>query len=151
MRNFKPFAVAVLLAAGLPVLTSAQAAAPAGASSVVPTPPPPAIYDPAGRRDPFKNLLAGKDLSERRVITGLSDLLIDEITIIGVVKAGGRFEAVIGLNSGFPITAHEGDRFADGYVLSIQDNEIVLRKTKERGVPLLKPKDIVKEITSEER
>jgi len=135
------------LAASVPArtgpLAAAQAASQAPAQAV--------SYDPAGRRDPFKNLLAGKDLTERRVITGLSDLLIDEITIIGLVKAGGRFEAVIGLTSGFPMTAHEGDRFADGYVLSIRDNEIVLRKTKERGIPLLKPKDIVKELTPEER
>jgi len=150
MKNFRPF-VAALLAAGLPGLASAQATAPAAASSVVPAPPPPAIYDPAGRRDPFKNLLAGKDISERRVITGLSDLMIDEITIIGLVRNKGRFEAVLGMAAGFPMSAHEGDRFADGFVLSISDTQVVLRKTKERGVPLLKPKDIVREITSEER
>ena len=151
MRNFKPFAAAVLLMAGMSGLASAQAAAPAGASAIVPTPPPTATYDPAGRRDPFKNLLAGKDISERRVITGLSDLMIDEIAVIGLVKSKGRYEAVLGMASGFPMSAHQGDRFADGYVLSISDTEIVLRKTHERGVPLIKPKDIVKEITSEER
>ena len=147
MRNFRPIVVAALLAASVPARTGPLAATQAASLA----PAQVVSYDPAGRRDPFKNLLAGKDLAERRVITGLSDLLIDEITIIGLVKAGGRFEAVIGLNSGFPMTAHEGDRLADGYVLSIQDKEIVLRKTKERGIPLLKPKDIVKEITSEER
>jgi Tfp pilus assembly protein PilP len=151
MRNFRPFVVAVLLAACLTGLASAQAAAPAGTSSVAPAPLPPATYDPAGRRDPFKNLLTGKEVSERRVITGLSDLMIDEIIIIGLVKSKGRFEAVLGMTAGFPMTAHEGDRFADGYILSIGETQIVLRKTKERGVPLLKPKDIVKEITSEER
>jgi Tfp pilus assembly protein PilP len=147
MRNFRPIVVAALLAASVPARTGPLAATQAASQA----PAQVVSYDPAGRRDPFKNLLAGKDLTERRVITGLSDLLIDEITIIGLVKAGGRFEAVIGLNSGFPMTAHEGDRLADGYVLSIQDKEIVLRKTKERGIPLLKPKDIVKEITPEER
>ncbi len=151
MRNFKFFAVAALLAAGLSGPASAQTAAPAGPSSVAPVFQPPATYDPAGRRDPFKNLLAGKDIAERRVITGLSDLSIDEITIIGLVKNKGRFEVVIGLASGFPMTAREGDRFSDGYVLSIGDNQVVLRKTHERGIPLNKPKDIVKEITSEER
>jgi hypothetical protein len=147
MRNFRPIVVAALLAASVPARTGPLAATQAASQA----PAQVVSYDPAGRRDPFKNLLRGKDLAERRVITGLSDLLIDEITIVGVVKAEGRFEAVIGLNSGFPMTAHEGDRLADGYFLSIQDKEIVLRKTKERGIPLLKPKDIVKEITSEER
>jgi hypothetical protein len=155
MRNSKLFVAAVLLAAGWPVLASAQAADPSKtpvmAPAVGPAPLAPATYTPAGRRDPFKNLLTGKDISERRVITGLSDLMIDEITIIGLVKNKGRFEVVIGMTSGFPLTAREGDKFADGYVLFIGDSEVVLRKTRERGVPLIKPKDIVKEITSEER
>ncbi len=55
------------------------------------------------------------------------------------------------MTDGFPLTAREGDRFADGYILSIGDGAIVFRKTHERGVPLLKPKDIVRDITSEER
>jgi hypothetical protein len=40
---------------------------------------------------------------------------------------------------------------ADGYVLSVKDDRITFRKTKEKGVPLIRPKDIVKEITPEER
>jgi hypothetical protein len=146
MRNFKIFLAALLLAAVRPVPGRAQTAAGVQASE-----PAAASYNPAGRRDPFKNLLAGKDLAEKRVITGLSDLMIDEIMIIGIVKARDQYEAVIGMASGFPMSAHEGDRFVDGYVLSIRDGEVILRKTKERGVPLLKPKDIIKEITSEER
>jgi Tfp pilus assembly protein PilP len=155
MRNSKFFVAAFLLAAGGPGLASAQAGTtsqdPAKPPAVTAMPLAPAIYNPAGRRDPFKNLLTGKDINERRVITGLSDLMIDEITVIGLVKRKGRYEAVIGMASGFPMTAREGDKFADGYVLSIGDNQIVLRKTQERGVPLIKPKDIVKEITSQER
>lgn len=159
MRNSKFFVAAFLLAAGACGLASAQAGAPsqdqakppAVTAAAVSMPLAPATYNPAGRRDPFKNLLTGKDINERRVITGLSDLMIDEITVIGLVKRKGRYEAVIGMASGFPMTAREGDKFADGYVLSIGDNQIVLRKTQERGVPLIKPKDIVKEITSQER
>jgi Tfp pilus assembly protein PilP len=155
MRNSKLFVAAVLLAAFGPGLASAQAPdlskTPPVAPAVGPAPLAPATYNPAGRRDPFKNLLTGKDIAERRVITGLSDLMIDEITVIGLVKNKGRFEAVIGMPSGFPLTAREGDKFSDGYVLSIGDNQVVLRKTQDRGVPLIKPKDIVKEITSEER
>ena len=63
------------------------------------------------------------------MITGLADLQIDEIQVIGIIKAKGGYEAVIAMTDGFPLTAREGDRFADGYVLSIRDGEIVLRKT----------------------
>ncbi len=108
-------------------------------------------YDPAGRRDPFKDLFGGKDLKEKRVVTGLGDLDFEEVGVIGIVKSRGVYKAVITLTEGFPLTIREGERFADGYILAIRDGEIVFRKTKERGIPLLKPKDIVRNIISEER
>jgi len=42
-----------------------------------------------------------------------------------------------------------GDKFTDGFVLSITESQVVLRKTHERGIPLIRPRDIVKEITEE--
>ena len=147
MKSFKIFIAGILLAAAVPAPAGPRAAPQAGLQVPIQA----NSYDAAGRRDPFRNLLAGKELSEKKTIAGISDLQIEEISIIGLVKTKGRYEAVIGMPSGFPMTAREGDRFADGYVLSIREGEVVLRKTKERGVPLVKPKDIVREITSEER
>lgn len=106
-------------------------------------------YDPGGRRDPFKDLFGGKEVRERKFITGLSDLLIEEINLMGIVKVKGKLEAIISLVEGFPITIHEGDLFADGYVLSIEETQVIFRKTTERGIPLAKPKDIIKEIIAE--
>ena len=105
-------------------------------------------YSSGGRRDPFKDLFGGQDIRERRVITGFADLLMDEIRIMGIVADQGpsawRSSC---LPEGFPVTVRDGDRFADGYVLSIEEAQVVLRKTRDRGVPLIKPRDIVKEIT----
>jgi hypothetical protein len=163
MKNSKRFAWLLLLLAGLSGPAPAQAPAvpkpkdkpaavtPAESIALLTAPIAPATYDQAGRRDPFRNLLRGNDISEKKVITGLSDLTIVEIQIVGVVKSKGRFEAVIGMSSGFPLTAREGDRFSDGYVLSIAEGQVVLRQTHQGGVPLIKPKDIIREITSEER
>lgn len=108
-------------------------------------------YDPAGRRDPFKDLFGGKDLKEKRVVTGLVDLAFEEVQIIGIVKSRGVYKAIVTLNEGFPLAIREGERFADGYILAIRDGEIVFRKTIERGIPLPKPKDIIRDITREER
>jgi len=146
MKTFERAALGALIAGTLLGLGGA-----AGFGQEEAKPPKAAAYDPAGRRDPFKNLLGGKELSGRRIITGLSDLSVDEVIIIGLVKFKGRMEAIVGLADGFPLTAREGDLLADGSVLAIRDGEVVLRKTKERGIPLLKPKDIVKEITPQER
>lgn len=140
MRYFKRAAAIVLLAACLaPALIRAD-----GQDKGQ-------TYDPAGRRDPFKDLLGGQAVKEDRLITGLADLMIDEIKIIGIVKSKGTYKAILAMTNGFPLTVRAGDALADGYVLSIRDREIVLRKTKERGLPLSKPKDVVRDITTEER
>ncbi len=113
-------------------------------------PPPPATYDPAGRRDPFKDLLGGKEVKEKVGSGGLADVFIDEITLTGIVKMKGKLEAIISVTEGFPITIQEGDRLADGYVLSVTSTQVVFRKTRDRGIPLAKPKDVIKEISPEE-
>jgi len=108
------------------------------------------LYDPAGRRDPFRDLLAGREIKSKTV-RGPLDMSIDDIILIGIVKAKGRFTAIINGPQGFPYSVKVGDRFADGFVLSISANKVVFRKLKERGIPLMRPKDITKEINPEER
>jgi len=105
-------------------------------------------YSPEDRRDPFKNLLAGRDLKER-VAIGEEQLFIDDLILFGIVKNKNVFTALIGMPQGFPMFAKIGDKFADGYVLSISETQVVLRKTHERGIPLMRPRDIIKEITEE--
>jgi len=108
------------------------------------------LYDPAGRRDPFRDLLAGREI-KAKTVRGPLDMSIDDIILIGIVKAKGRFTAIINGPQGFPYSVKVGDRFADGFVLSISANKVVFRKLKERGIPLMRPKDITKEINPEER
>jgi len=109
-------------------------------------------YNPGGRRDPFLNLLGGSGMKEKKVIGRLSDLSIEDVTLMGIVKAKDVWEAIISLTEGFPITIHEGDRLSDGYVLSIEGTHVVFRKTRDsKGLPLAKPKDIIKEFIPEER
>jgi hypothetical protein len=105
-------------------------------------------YNPEGRRDPFKDLLAGRDMKERNAI-GENQLFIDDVVLFGIVKNKNVYTALIGTPQGFPTFAKVGDKLADGYVLSISDTQVVLRKTHERGIPLIRPRDIIKEITEE--
>lgn len=111
----------------------------------------PFSYSSGGRRDPFKDLKGGQDIKEKRTITGFADLFLDEIRILGIVRIKSQRVAIVSLPEGFPVTVRKGDRFADGFILSIEDGQIVLRQTRDRGVPLMKPRDIVKEIMPEER
>lgn len=108
-------------------------------------------YDPEGRRDPFRDLLAGQDPREKGKTRGLSQLAIEDSVLIGIVKHKGKLTAIINDAQGFPYYIKTGDNFLDGFVLNVNDSQVIFRKTKERGIPLTNPKDIVKEIKLEER
>jgi hypothetical protein len=108
-------------------------------------------YQRAGRKDPFMDLLAGRETKRETTPSGKPEIYIDDLTVIGIVKARGKFTAVATGPQEFPLFIDVGQRFSDGFVLSIQESKVTFRKTKERGFPLFKPKDIVKEIHPEER
>jgi Tfp pilus assembly protein PilP len=120
-------------------------------TDVLKPPPEKGTYDPAGRRDPFKNLLGGKDIKEKSAVGGIPRMSIDDTTLVGIVKTKQKLTAIVSGPQGFPYFIKAGDKFADGYVLSIKDDQVVFRKTNERGIPLMRPKDIIKEINPEER
>ena len=110
-----------------------------------------ATYNRAGRKDPFRDLLAQQEA--RRTAEGEEGpvISVENLNVIGIVKARGQFTAIITGPEDFPLFVKVGHKFSDGYILSINENQVVFRKTQERGSPLFKPKDIVKEITTEER
>jgi Tfp pilus assembly protein PilP len=108
-------------------------------------------YDPSGRRDPFKNLLGGKELKEKAALGVAPQLFIDDINLIGIVKYKKKYTAILSGPQGFPYYFEVGDKLSDGFILSIGDTQVIFRKTNERGIPLTKPKDIIKEINPEER
>lgn len=106
-------------------------------------------YNPAGRKDPFRDLLTAQEETTTPA-EGEPQISIDNITLIGIAKARGQYTAIVTGPEDFPIFIKVGHKFTDGFVLKIDDNKIVFRKTKERGVLLFQPKDIVKEINLEE-
>jgi hypothetical protein len=133
--------------------------APLGAQETAAAPPPeqvsppPAVqtgftYDPAGRRDPFRDLLAGRDFQQKTAL-GEEQIFIDDLVLFGIVKKEKVYTALIGMPQGFPMFAKVGHKFADGFVLAINETQVVLRKTHERGIPLMRPRDVIKEITEE--
>lgn len=108
-------------------------------------------YNPEGRRDPFRDLLAGQDPRDKDKTQGIQQLAIEDAVLIGIVKYKGKLTAIINDTQGYPYYIKTGDNFLDGFVLNVNDSQVIFRKTKERGIPLTNPKDIVKEIKLEER
>lgn len=108
------------------------------------------VYSPAGRRDPFRDLLAGREV-DKKGTGGIADMSIDDVVLIGIVKAQGNYTGIIKGPEGFPIKIKVGNKFEDGFIVSISESKVVFRKTKERGVPMFRPRDITKELNPEER
>ncbi len=109
------------------------------------------FYNPAGRRDPFRNLLGGSDVETSSTVEGVPQIYIDDVILIGIVKARGKLRAVISSGQGFPYYIGEGEKFADGFVRLIEESRVIFRKTHERGIQLLKPKDVIKDIYPQEQ
>jgi Tfp pilus assembly protein PilP len=141
--------LALVLACGVAIAASGQTQAPQEKPAAA---SPGFSYSSGGRRDPFKDLLQGQPVrAEKRIVTGLADLNVDDIVLMGIIKTAGKVEAIISIPEGFPITLHVGDVLADGYVLSIEETQVVFRKTRDaKGFPLVKPRDVVKDIIAEE-
>ncbi len=110
----------------------------------------PFTYDPAGRRDPFKDLLGGRELKEASA-NGEPQVSVEDLILMGIVKGPKGYTAILGTAQGFPFFVHVGDKFSDGYILSIEPERVVFRKTREKGIPLMRPRDVIKEINPEER
>jgi len=108
-------------------------------------------YDPAGRRDPFRDLLAGSEAKEEAGTKAISEMSIDDLILIGILKIKTNLMGIIRGPQGFPFRINEGDKFKDGFVLSIEESKIIFRKTKNRGIPLTRPINVTKEINPEER
>jgi Tfp pilus assembly protein PilP len=109
-----------------------------------------AVYAPKDSRDPFKDLLGGREPDSKPEADGVSQLSVEELMLTGIIRVQGELIAIIKDPQGFPAYVKEGDRFSDGFVLSIEPTKVILRKMTMRGIPLLKPKTIVKELFSEE-
>ncbi|MFC2166521.1 hypothetical protein ACFLQZ_00985 [Acidobacteriota bacterium] len=108
-------------------------------------------YNSAGRRDPFRDLLGRRDVQTPIYVDGVPQIYIDDVILIGIVKARGILTAIINDGQGFPFYIQDGEKFADGFVRVIEESRVIFRKTHERGIPLRETKDIIKELYTQEQ
>jgi hypothetical protein len=148
MRKIAFIILIVGLTGLVPLLAQETTAAPPPDAAQLVAPPSGFTYNPEGRRDPFKDLLTGRDM-RGKTATGEPQVFIDDLVLFGIVVNNKVYTAMIGMPQGFPMFVKVGDKFTDGYVLSISESQVVLRKTHERGIPLIRPRDVIKEITEE--
>lgn len=111
-------------------------------------------YDPAGRRDPFVSLTArGAELpSAGARPAGLPGLLINEITVKGVLKSPkGGFIALVQSPDGRTYIVHSGDKVMDGTVKAITTDAVVFSQDVNDPLSLVKQREVRKSIRPEAR
>lgn len=109
------------------------------------------IYRPEGRRDPFWNLLQGKNVREnRQAIGGIAGLLIDELDLEGIMQVRGKYRALLKGPDSRGYIVSVGDKVYDGEVLVIDRNSISFKKSLTVAIGGQKEKVIIKALNPEE-
>lgn len=124
----------------------------------VEAPPPPTApanetytYDPAGRRDPFRNLLAiGIDPAAKGYRPpGLQGLSVNELSVRGVIeKLDGGYVAMVQGPDNKTYSIHPGDRLLDGLVRAVNAEGLVIVQEVNDPLSLVKQREVSKKLRS---
>jgi hypothetical protein len=86
-------------------------------------------YEAQGRRDPFVSLALGIDVLSPDVRPpGLAGMLIQEVSLRGIVKTVDGYIAMIQGTDNKSYFARSGERLYDGNIQSIDDARVVFRQ-----------------------
>ncbi len=109
------------------------------------------VYNPGGRRDPFWNPLAGKNINIKgEKIEGIAGMLIDELDLEGIIFTEGKYLALFKGPDGIPYDIKVGDNVYDGEVIKIDMNSVVFKRILTIALGGTKEKLIIKSLTPEE-
>ena len=86
-------------------------------------------YESRGRRDPFVSLALGFNMSGLAPRPpGLNGMLIQEISLRGIVKTQDGYIAMIQGTDNKSYFARVGERLYDGHIQRIEDQKVVFRQ-----------------------
>ena len=130
------------------------AAAPAPAASAKPAPADDStvegrqyVYDPAGRRDPFKSLLVRERSRESRP-PGLAGISVDELELQGIWKTRSGWLAQVRGSDNKSYLLRKGDVLFDGEVIDVKANELTLRQNVNDPQSVKPFRDVVKRLNA---
>jgi type IV pilus assembly protein PilP len=140
--------------AAQPQPPAAAAPAPAPqAPAPAPQAPPPTetyVYQPAGRRDPFLNLLAsgseGRATSRRG--DGPASMNLAEISVRGVMQSRGSLVAMIQGPDNKTYIVHQGDKLLDGTIKSVTPQGLIVIQEVNDPLSLVKQREVRKLLRS---
>ena len=148
------FALASAAAALQQPAPAAQPPAPAAATPApAPQAPPPTetyVYQPAGRRDPFLNLIGsgseGRATSRRG--EGPSGMTLAEISVRGVMQSRGSLVAMIQGPDNKTYIVHQGDKLLDGTIKSVTPQGLIVIQEVNDPLSLVKQREVRKLLRS---
>ena len=119
-------------------------------AAVTPDPPSTFTYNSDGRRDPFISLLGrGSDPKSKGTRpAGVPGLLINEVSVKGIVRNTSGFVALIQGPDNKTYVVKAGDRLMDGTVKSIVQDAVVFSQDVNDPLSLVKQKEIRKTLRS---
>jgi hypothetical protein len=106
-------------------------------------------YDPGNRRDPFRSLLATRELPRLRGPRpeGIPGLLIEEVDLTGIfITSEGPVAQILAANKNESHLLREGDRLYDGDVVSISREEVVFRQVVDDPTAIKPFREVVKKL-----
>jgi Tfp pilus assembly protein PilP len=141
-------------AAAPPATTPAPAPVTPAADNL-PSPPRDFVYSAAGRRDPFQTLTRGASAvvapSAASRPSGAAGLLVEEVTVKGIVRSAGAYVAMVsGPASGQSFTVKAGARLFDGTVQSVSASEVVILQQVTDPLSLQKQREVRKRLRTQE-
>lgn len=145
-----------MLVAALAAPLAAQqpaAAVPAATPAASPAPQPEAAsYNREGRRDPFVSMVGrASDPTAAGVRpAGLPGILIQEISVRGIMRQSNGFVAMVQGPDKKTYTARPGQRLLDGSVKSITPDTVVFSQDVTDPLSLVKQREVRKTLRSSE-
>ena len=109
-------------------------------------------YNPMGKRDPFRDLLSIRKKRERgKRAQGIRGVYTDELVLVGIARdSKGHYYAQVLDSHNFPYIIKVGTKLADGEVIKITANEVVIKQATKSPVFLKPYKYVVLKLTMEE-
>jgi Tfp pilus assembly protein PilP len=125
-----------------PAAPPASAAAPTPDTTPKPATPESYSYDPAGRRDPFMNLLGTGGGPTSRKGEGPSGIAVAEISVRGVLQSRNGLIAMVQGPDNKTYIVHQGDKLLDGSIKTITAQGLVIEQDVNDPLSVVKQREV---------
>ena len=125
-----------------PATAATGSAAPAPDAAPRPPAPESYNYDPAGRRDPFTNLLGAGSGPTSRKGEGPAGIAVAEISVRGVMQSRSGLIAMVQGPDNKTYIVHQGDKLLDGSIKTITAQGLIIEQEVNDPLSVVKQREV---------